>query len=321
MGCHPTKIFKGHTKDWVDSVAYFPDGRRIAGASDKAVIIWDVESGRRDGQPLLHESSVEWMALSPNGRRIASGTGDRVVVWDVLTREVVHEIKCGVNRLAYSPDGSWIATASTGVGREVQMWDADTGRPGREPLICDNRVWCMTFSPDGSRIAAGLHDGSFQVLDIATGKSVVGPIKGHTYWVNSVVYSLDGRRLLTGSRDRTIRVWNSKTGVQVGKPMLGHEDHVACISICADGRRIASGGWDGTVRVWDLKTRLQVGDSFNAGVWVLSQSVAHTSVAFSPDGRYVVSGGPDLDHVYLWDTESLASKGSVSIFIVLQYCF
>ncbi|KAH7931076.1 WD40 repeat-like protein [Leucogyrophana mollusca] len=300
----PTKVFKGHT-DRVNSVAYFPDGQHIASASwDKSVIIWDVESGRQDGQSLLHASIVDYIAISPDGRRIASGGREGgVVIWDALTRKVVHEIRGdGVDRLAYSPDRGWIATVPIAREGLVRLWDADTGRPGRKPLECGGEVFCVAFSSDGTRIAAGLRDGFFQVIDVSTGEIVVGPIKGHKEIVTSVVYSPDGRLFVTASYDSSIRVWDSKTGIQVGKPMLGHENYVLCISITADGRRIASGGQD--LRVWDLETRLQVGDSFQA-----DHSV--DSVAFSPDNRYIISNSGDND-AYLWNTESLANQGSSS---------
>ncbi|KAH7919603.1 WD40 repeat-like protein [Leucogyrophana mollusca] len=305
--CRPTRVFEGHS-DWVNSVVYFPDVRRIASASnDKTVILWDVESGRQDERRLQHDSSVRWIAISPDGKRIASGIGQGgLVIWDTLTQKVVHEVKGdGVRELAYSPDGRWILTAPMTNERVVQLWDADTGRPGGEPLKFAGSIFCVTFSPDGTRIAAGFRDGYFQVIDILTGESTVGPIKGHAEFVSSVVYSPDGLLLVTASADKSIRVWDPKTGVETGKPMLGHEYGVNCLSITADGRRVASGGNDKTVRVWDLETRLQVGDPFRVDavdVWVLS-------VAFSPDGRYLISGGTD-GVVSLWDTESLATQGS-----------
>ncbi|KAH7918628.1 WD40 repeat-like protein [Leucogyrophana mollusca] len=313
----PTRAFKGHTQ-WVQSVAYFPDGRHIAsGSYDGTVIIWDVESGREDGQPLRHNSLVMSMAISPDGRRIASGTEGGLVIWDALTREVVHEIKGGgVYGLAYSLNGRWIAavprvvggmvrlwdaTAPTAHESLIRLWDADTGRPSREPLKCDGRAHCVAFSPDGSQIAVGLVDGSFRVIDISTGECVVGPIKGHTDRVSSVVYSPDGHLLVTGSDDKSIRLWDSKTGVEVGKPMLGWEPYFRCVSITADGRRIASGGFG--IQVWDLETRLQVGHSFNGKFPVYS-------AAFSPDDRYIIrTHGPD---VFLYDTQSLTIQGSSS---------
>ncbi|KAH7923280.1 WD40 repeat-like protein [Leucogyrophana mollusca] len=304
--CHaprrPIRVFEGHT-DMVYSAAYFPDGQRIASASeDRTVIIWDIESGRQNGQPLHHDSVVRWVAISPDGRRIASGTLESgLVIWDALTRQMVHKSEGGgVWRLAYSSDGRWIATVPIADENEIRLWDADTGRPSREPLKCGDDTYCVAFSPDGSRIAVGLDNGCFQVIDISTGESVVGPIKGHMKRVKSVAYSPDGCHLVTGSEDKSIRVWNSKTGLEVGK--LGHKSEVNCISIIANGRRIAIGEGD-TVRVWDLETGLQVGDSFDAPGWL-------GSVAFSPNGRYIASGGDDL---YLFDTGSFAIQGSSSL--------
>ncbi|KAH7918249.1 WD40 repeat-like protein, partial [Leucogyrophana mollusca] len=204
----------GHT-DVVRSVAYFPDGKHIASASsDKTIIIWDLESGRQNGEPLRHDFGVMLKAISPDGRRIVGGTKEGgLIIWNAVTREVVHEIKgVGAYRAAYSPDGHWIVTAPIANEREIQLWDANTGRPGREPLKCEDNVLCVAFSPDGSQVAAGLVDGSFRVIDISTGESAVGPIKGHTEYVSSVVYSPDGRLLVTGSSDQSIRVWDSKTG-------------------------------------------------------------------------------------------------------------
>ncbi|KAH7917179.1 WD40 repeat-like protein [Leucogyrophana mollusca] len=186
----PTKVFKGHT-DWINSIAFFPDSRHIASASsDETVIIWDIESGRQVGKPFQHDyGGVRWIAISPDGRRIANGMekGGIVQKTTAVASTMVHELKeGGVWRLAYSLDGRWIASTSPADKGMIRLWDADTGRLGKELMKCGDEVYSVAFSPDGSRIAAGLGGGSFQVINISTGKSIVGPIKGHLERVRSI---------------------------------------------------------------------------------------------------------------------------------------
>src|SRR5437016_5190676 len=53
-------------------------------------------------------------------------------------------------------------------------------------------ICSVTFSPNGTCIASGSSDHTIQVWDVSTGKTVAGPFKGHTGWVNSVVFSPNG---------------------------------------------------------------------------------------------------------------------------------
>ncbi|KAH7923268.1 WD40 repeat-like protein, partial [Leucogyrophana mollusca] len=201
----------------INSVAYFPDGCHIVSASqDKMGIVWDVESGRQDGKRLHHNSIVKSMAISPDGRRIASGTEKGSLdVWDTLTREVVHEIKGdGVYRLAYSPDGRWIVSAPIVDEWVVRLWDADTGRPGREPLKCDGGVYCvkcMSITTDGRKIASGGWDDTVRpgVWDLET-RLQVGDSFDAPGWLDSVAFSTDSR-YVGGGRDNDVCIFDTES--------------------------------------------------------------------------------------------------------------
>ena len=76
---------QGH-KDWVNHVAFSPEGTRLASAnSDGTIILWDVEQHTMLGALLQgHENSVNHVAFSPDGKRLASASADgTVMLWDV----------------------------------------------------------------------------------------------------------------------------------------------------------------------------------------------------------------------------------------------
>ncbi|KAH7919497.1 WD40 repeat-like protein [Leucogyrophana mollusca] len=296
------QVFQGHSSS-IESVAYFPDGRHIAsGSRDKTIRIWNVESGKQQGEGLKHDAKVKAIAIAPDGMKIAGRVVGGLIVWDVVRRKRLREIKTDDDSeqsayaliVAFSPDGRWIATASS-ASTSIQLWDVDTGSPVRELQQHVDVIWCLSFSPDGAHIATGSFKGSFRVLEISTGKTVVGPVQGHAGAVRSLVYSPDNRLLVTASADGNIRAWDPATGREMGGPMLQPKNVIRCVSISTDGKRIASASSDRILRLWNLETRLQVGDSF-AG----RPSDWKHSVAFSPNARFVVSGG--TQDVYLWDT-------------------
>jgi WD40 repeat protein len=110
----------------------------------------------------------------------------------------------------------------------------------------------LAVSPNGEMLAIGGEDGIVQMLEVATGHSVL-TIQAHTAYVFAIAFSPDGQTLASGSLDGEIKFWDVKTGIcqqtwQQGTPWS--------LAFSPDGKLLAAGLADSqnSVRVWDCQT-------------------------------------------------------------------
>ncbi len=300
--------YQGHS-GYVSSVAWSPDGTRIASASgDGTVQVWDAHGGRHVYTYRGHNGDVLAVAWSPDGKYLVSGGLDTTVqVWNATTgeRSVTYRGHTdAIFNVAWSPDGSRIASASN--DGTVQEWFAVTGKHiltfGTQHVTRGvPSPWnSVAWSPDSKRIAVA-GNGDVQIWDAGTAGNV-SYYGYHGGTAHDVSWS-PGQKYIVVSAGTTVEVWN----VATVKNVYTYDSQGAEVFIARwspDGKRIASGSSDGLVQVWDAFN----GDHPYTYRGHADYYPGHTTsggsvngLAWSPDGKSIASAGNDAT-VQIWQS-------------------
>jgi WD40 repeat protein len=239
------------------------DGSRavLSAAVQDCPALWRVQSDEL--LPLAEFGpSGKCVDISPDGTWVIAGYQDSSIrAWELTgggptpRGTVVHA--GGVSDLAFNPDGTILASAST--DRSVWLWDAKSMEPLVKLRGHHDAIRGVAFSPDGDRLVSVADDDTLRIWDgrLATEPGV---LKGHTSFVYPVAFSHEGSLIASAGWDRTIRLWDALTYQEVAELDRGNtasNDYVISLAFSGDDSRLLSLEF-GRLRVWDLATGQEI---------------------------------------------------------------
>jgi WD40 repeat protein len=285
-----------HAKEaW--AVAFSPDRQTLATSSDDNTInIHDLSTRKVRHSLVGHGNLVMSIAYSPDGQTIASGDFyGNIFIWNALiggnkilqwkAHSTGEERSTGTNRVAFSPDGSILA--SVGRDSKVVLWDWRTGKMLNSITINNNRSYTLAFSPDSKALMVGAREciEGFELPSLA--RKARSP--DHSFSMPLALW-LDRGHAAIGTHGGRLTLLDEKWMPYLS--VQAHDTEINALAVSPDCRTLATGSVDGQIRLWHQHTGNLLAELTTSGPQI-------NGLAYSPDGRQLAS----CDHsgaVTLW---------------------
>jgi WD40 repeat protein len=278
------------------------DGQLVATALGAEIKLLDLRDGQVVRTIATQDAVITDVEFSPAGQFLAASLctsrspepesvclQGEIRLWNVADGQVVRvwgkEHKALITEIDFSPDGEMLVSVDS--QKQAWLWQMSTG----EVWSLEGIGWGpAAFSPNGKVLALNGSDGV--TLWSLEDRQVLAVIESFAAY--DMVFSADGQVLITSNFDE-IQFWGITTK-KLLRRLTWHTDLVLALGLSPKGDRLVSGSADRTIKLWRMEDGSLIGSLFGYTSEV-------TSVAFSPDDKFVISGGED--GIAVWDVDAL----------------
>jgi RNA polymerase sigma factor (sigma-70 family) len=305
------------------ALAFSPDGKRIAaGFGRRAVLLWDVASGKEVRRWEEISFWVGGLAFAPDGKTLAAAGAfsSAVHLLDLATgkmRETDAGHTAGVPSLRFAADGK--SLTSMGHDDSIIHWDLATQRGQRQFSGPHRGLWTLRALSRDEKLLATTEgeEGILTLWDFANGKEQARLGKLGCA-ANNLALSPDGRRLAVAPFEGSVQLWDVP-GRRLLHRLEGLEGGGGSLVFSPDGKTVAAAPQSVSrvppIRLWEVETGKLI-RRLDGPRW-------SCQLAFSPDGKYLAAGGmddskakslvrpADGQSVWVWDMETWECVGNL----------
>ncbi|OFX23090.1 MAG: hypothetical protein A2041_06150 [Bacteroidetes bacterium GWA2_31_9b] len=290
----------GHSGSVMD-IAFIPGTNTMfSTGGDGKIIKWNMENPLDTFEVITENPFVQrTLAITPDSKYLICGTDEsKILLYTInngvaLVKDLVGHTSVVV-AVATSSDSKFFVSASN--DKTIRKWNLTTFES--ELLVTsESKINTIKVSPDNKYVTAGTQDGKVIIwnMDNISSPQIINEESKNA--ITSICYNHNGSWLVSGDSKGNVKIWETKNYKLIDN-LEGHRSRIYDIEFSPDDNLLASSSLDGTVRMWDSK------NLNNQPVILKDHESWVLSIAFTPDGKKVITSSNQKERILIWSTKS-----------------
>lgn len=301
----------GHTGSVMD-IAFVPNTNTLfSTGGDGKILKWNIEDLKSPFDTIVENPFVQRsLVVTPDSKYMICGTDDSKIQVFSLTNSVSFKQdllghSAIIIALAVSNDSKFFVSVSN--DKTIRKWDLNT-LTSEVLLQIESKVNAIKISPDNKNLAIATQDGKILLCDINSKTITKTVFEEAKNAITALAYNHKGNWFISGDSKGNIKIWDTKNYSLV-ETLEGHRSRIYDIDFSPDDKLMGSSSLDGTVRLWDS-------ENINNQPVVLTDHESWVlSIAFSPDGKRLVTSSNQKERILVWSTKTDMMAKEVRSFI------
>ncbi|MBD3408009.1 MAG: hypothetical protein GF411_17955 [Candidatus Lokiarchaeota archaeon] len=246
----PRLALSGHEK-MISSLLFIENGSHLLSSSwDGTARMWLASKKFKESHLLRHSCDIKALAVDSTISKAVAGTRDGLVKLFSLKKlkciRNLHFHRRDISGLAFYAGDSKLITASW--SGKCNLWDLSSYELVENIFQSDNRIRSLAISPEHTKAALGLHNGSVVILDLVNDRKPI-ILDGHTDVVSSISFNPSDSSLLTSSYDTTIQLWANDFSESIHQKL---PTGVSGVSWDSKGKKFYTTEFSGALKCWTI---------------------------------------------------------------------